>query len=449
MKKAYALTALLALSAAVPAQSTFDAGVFCSGGPIMLYNSRTMSITTVQLRTSTTQASRGGFFANKKMYVSEWTNNGIGVYDFNVNGWDPNLSFNDTTNAIAGAPYQPSPWYDNDRAFGVYCVDGNPAPTSLNPPVLHRNTFKVDYGQPTVAGVPDGIFSDTLVPMSDWRPNPNGSGYLSCGYINSDYNVSIYDSAGQANTMTITMLTTLTMPSAFDAAMGENGDYYVLAYNGAASTPNNAVLQINLSSNTIVNTINLWAGAPTSLNTIPTGAIWMAPPEYPGNLGYICSNIDDTIYEVDFAQNPLVTLSSTPLPVASAVNTGCHLEEYQLVSWWDTGISAGGRNFHIHYPNATPGDVSYLVPSLSAPPASPLQLGPFELFFTLDQVSILGLQGVLPYTNSVFIGTGLEVDHVWTGLPSVGRLGIRAYWIGASVGAGGITDLTNVINVQI
>lgn len=449
MKKLCALTALLTLGASAVAQSPFDAGVFCSGGPVMLYDSRTKTVTTIALQGTPTQSSRGGFFANNKMYVSEWTNNGIGVYDFNLNQWDVNLSSADASNSIAGAPYQPSPWFDNDRAFGVYCVDGNSPPTSLSPPVNMRNTFTVDYSQTPVAAAVDGYFSNTFTPMADWRPNPNGPGFLACGFSNSDFNVALYDSTGPLNTMNMVTVTTLSMPSAYDAAMGENGDYYVITYNGAASSPNNAVLQINLSSNTIVNTIAMWAGAPTGANIIPYAALWMAPPENPGNIGYICSDVDDTIYEVDFAQNPLVTLSSTPLPASSAVNTGFHREDFQLVSWWDTGISPGGRNFHIHYPNASPGDVSYLVPSLLAPPSTPLALGPFELFFTLDQISILALQGVLPYSNSAFINTSLEVDHVWTGIPSVGRLGIRAYWIGASVGSSGITDLTNVINVQV
>ncbi len=423
----------------IPAFAQYDAAIFGSSTYIVLFDSHAGKSTTL-IAQSTVQQSRGAMFGPTGLiYMSAWTTNGIEVLDPVQRVWIKSLAVADPTNNLMGAPYQPAPNYDNLGAFGVWCVDGNPPPTSLNPPANSRNSFVVDYSVSPPTFRADGFFPNTDTPMSDAFANPYGPGFLCVGFAASDRKIDIYPLASTPpSTISLTNVLTLPMDSQYDATFAEDGNLYVLGAN------NMMVCDIR---NKKVTTIQI-KGLP-----IGYGALWSAPWEQPGMKGWIASDIDDTVYALDLMAAPMVVTSlmkfpfPAPLPHTNwSFNTARSAEECQLCSW--KSDLKGKRNFHVNFGSSALGQPCVLVPSLLGLRRNPMMLSGLEIYLAIDNASILGLQGLLPYPGVVYLGTSGEADILWSGFGN--ELGIRSYWQALTFNKGGkFTDASNIINVGL
>jgi len=385
------------------------------------------------------QATRGSCFGPfGRIYYSAWTSNGIDVLDPVTGTWIKALQVTDSSNAIMGAPYQPVPFYDNVGGFGLFCIDGN----SVTTPANHRNTFIVDYSTTTPTFRADGYFPNTAVPMSDLYPNLFATGpgedFVSVGFYTSDQTVALYPLAvNPPSVIAPKTLVTLPYPSRYDATWCEDGNLYV----PSDDTQNNMVMQVVDIRAKKVTTVPI-QGLPA---TVGYAAIWAAPWEQPGMKGWICSDTDDTIYTVDLFARPMVVTSVVALGQAVSVNTGRHAEECQLASWLEK--QPGARTFFANFGPAFGGKVCVLVPSLSGIRKVPFQVGGLELHLQLDTATLLGLQGLLPYPNTIVLATNGQGSFLWRGFGA--KLGIRSYWQALVIDQGGFVEASNLINVEI
>jgi len=416
------------------ASAQFDAAILCHSGPVILFDTATSKATSI-IPQALAQASRGGMFGPRGyIYTSNWTDNGIGVLDPVQGTWIAGLLTKDPSNFVMGAPYQPCPNYDNLGGFGILCVDGNPAPTSLNPPANSRNTFVVDYSTPTPTFRVDGFFLNTDLPMTDMVPNPHGAGFIGVGFGATDHKVDHYPLASPPlSTLTLTNLCNFPMDAMYDATVGEDGNYYVVAQN------------LMMICDTRAKTVTT-----VTMTGLPAGycGIWAEPWEKPGMKAFIVSDVDDSVYSVDLLAAPMAVTSVVKLPNAGSynINTARSAEECQLCSW--KSDKKGKRNFHVNFgPNAL-GQVCVLVPSLLGLNRNPLILSGLEIYLAIDDASRLGLQGFLPYPSSVFLGTSGEADILWNGFGT--ELGIQSYWQAVTFNKQGkFTDVSNIINVSL
>jgi len=426
------------------AQVSYDAAIFCHTGPVLLFDSATAKVTSVIPQPGTLAApARGGCFGPAGfLYASVWGTTqpgsapGIDVLDPILGQWIPALQVKDPgptpSFRIMGAPYTPCPNYDNMMGFGIMCVDGNPPPSSLNPPANSRNTFLVDYSTATPTFRVDGIFPDTNIPMSDFFPNPHGAGFIGVGFYTNDQKVSHYPVANPARTpITVKTIASLPFPSMYDATVAEDGKIYTLS--------NGFMLVIDVLTSK-VNTV--------ATSGLPGGwcAMWSDPWEKPGMDAYVAQDGTNTIHKVDLSVDPMVSTQIYSIGKSYSINTGRHAEECQLCSWKSS--TTGKRNFHINFgPNAL-GQWCILVPSLSGMTKMPLVVNGLQIHLLLDNASFLGLQGFLPYNFTAALGTSGEVDILWNGFGS--ELGIRSYWQAVTFNKNGVfTDVSNIINVGL
>jgi hypothetical protein len=433
---------LLCLCSLAAAQAPkHDAAIFGTSTPLILIDTKSSTplVTSLIPTVPSLYVSRGLMFGPfDDIYVSDWTGNGIQAYDLALGAWDPAKQVTDSTNLLMGAPYQPCPDYENVGGFGLYCVDGNPPPTSLNPPANHRNTFRVSYAGTKPQVVADGLFPDTNVPMTDMYANLHGAGFIGVGFATNDFKVDLYPRNSTMTIFTPKTLVTLPQPSNFDATWGEDGLLYVFSYLAGNVPVMQKVDTQKGTSSTVAIT-----GLPVGLY----GALWADRWEEPGMAAYICSDVDDTIYQLDLLADPMVCTKILPMGTALAINTARNAEETQLCSWWiDT---KGKRQFHVNFSrHASPGAASVLVPSTLGLARSPLVLNGNEIHLAIDPaVTIPALMGFLPYNNTVLLQTNGQGDHVWNGLGFI--LNVNAYWQAIAINQGKVEDVSNVINVRL
>jgi len=443
MKNAWTCILFLAcLGCALPAQGpVFDAIIPAHAGSVFFFDSASGKITTA-IPQATSQSARGACFGPTGLiYASAWTTNGIDVLDPTTGAWINSMQVTDPTNAIMGAPYQPCPNYDNVGGFGLMCVDGN-APPSPPAPASHRNTFIVDYAGTKPTFRADGYFPNTKVPMSDFYPNllANGPGeeFVGVGFYTSDQTVSLYPLAqNPPSVITPKVVATLPYPSRYDATWCEDGNLYIVS----DDTQNGMVMQIADIRTQKVTTVAI-QGLPS---TAAYAAVWAAPWEQPGMKGWICSDQDDNIYSVDLFARPMVVTKVVALGQAVSVNTGRHAEECQLCSWRES--QPGARTFVANFGGSHGGKLCVLAPSISGILKFPFQVGGLELHLKLDTATLLGLQGLLPYPNAVFLATNGQASFLWRGFGV--QLGIRSYWQAVVIDTTGIVEASNIINVEI
>jgi len=398
----------------------------------LLFDSFTGKVTSV-IPQPVLQQTRGGCFGPYGMiYESAWLSNGIDVFDPVLGQWIPALQVKDPTNNEMGAPYTPCPNYDNLNGFGLFCVDGNPPPTSLNPPANTRNTFLVDYSTPTPTHRVDGIFSNTYTSMSDTIPNPHGAGWIGVGFAATDQKVALYPLANPPlSNINVTTVCTLPFTSEYDATVVEDGKIYTL-------------------SNGFMLIIDVVAGKASTMvvSGLAGGscALWADAWEKPGMDAYAALAGTGTIHKLDLTTDPIVTTKILALPQTYSINTGRHAEECQLCSW--KASTTGKRNFHVNFGGKALGQWCVLVPSLTGLTKMPLKVNGLQIHLALDNASFLALQGFLPYTLMSLLGTSGDVDILWNGFGS--ELGIRSYWQAVTFTQAGIfTDVSNVINVGL
>jgi len=424
---------VIGLGGMVSAQVNFDAAIFNHAGPVLLFDTGAGKVTSI-IPQAASQAARGGCFGpTGYIYLSAWTTNGIDVLDPTMGQWIPGLQVKDSSNLVMGAPYTPCPNYENLGGFGLMCVDGNPAPTSLNPPANSRNTFVVDYSVSPPAFRTDGFFPNTNLPMSDWYPNPHGSGFIGVGFATNDLKIDQYPIANPPlSSITLTNLCTSSLPIQYDATIGEDGLVYAMS-NGfmlKCDTVNNTVLTIKTS----VMPASGYCG------------MWAEPWELPGMAAYVAHDTDDTVYKVDLLADPMVAVSVVKLPAAYSINSARDAQECQLCSW--RADTSGKRNFHVNFGGNALGQWCTLAPSLSGLTRNPLNLNGLDIHLGIDTATILALSGFLPYTHTVRLGTAGDVDILWNGFGSV--LGISCYWQAVTyTNIGVVTDVSNVINVEL
>lgn len=446
MKKYLAtLCAIASLSVSTAAQDSVIYGPFnnvLNATQITLLDSGTGSFTTLIPQMLNAGRCRGGMTGpDGSLHFSEWNNNGIFVWDMQLMALDTMRHAVDATNAIMGAPYQPAPNYENVGGFGIFCMDGNGAPAPA--PTAHRNSFTVDYSTTPPAFQMTGWFTNTKVPMADCVANPHGSGWLTVGHTTSDFEVAIYDHpATIPNTLTITtVIPTLPFPSMSDATMADDGRLYVPGYD-AANANALVMMQVDVLAQAVT-TIAVTGGF--TGDTI--GSIWAEPWENPGRLAYIAGLLNDTVYQLDLTQNPMIVTSITTPAIQIDHSTGRSLEENQLSSWWID--QNGRRNFHVNFRKSTPGAQSVLaVTPIASPSANPLMLSGFEIYLSIDPtITLFGLQGFLPYQPFRTLDVALQADHIWNGIGSV--LNIRSYWQAIAIRNGVVEDVSNIINVRL
>ena len=434
MRVAFALC-LITLVLGGLAAAQFD-GMITGSSPVVLFDSTTSKVASL-IPMARVQAGRGAMFGpDGYIYHSAWSTNGIDVLDPVTGKWTTWLQVTDSTNYVMGAPYQPCPNYDNMGGFGILCVDGNPAPTSLNPPASSRNTFLVDYSGATPTIKPsyavDGFFPNTNIPMSDMIPNPHGAGFLAAGF-STDLKVDIYPLATNPPSA-ITLQNVVTLPAApmYDATLGEDGKYYVLA--------TGQVFIVDVLNKT-VQTVKL-SGIPTGATY---GALWAADMEQPGMKGFAAFDIDDNIYSLDLLAAPMVVTKVTTIGVAMGVNTGRSAGECDLCSWLVD--KKGKRNFHINFGPAAGGQIAYLAPSITGYNRNPLVINNLEIHLAIDMITQFGLAGVLPYIPVATLDGSGQADIVWNGVGSV--LGIRGYWQAVALKGATLMEVSNIINVGL
>jgi hypothetical protein len=428
---------LITLVLAGLASAQFDSMITGSSNPVVLFDSSAGKVVSL-IPQARTQSARGAMFGpDGFIYMSAWTTNGIDVLNPAIGQWITWMQVTDPTNYVMGCPYQPCPNYDNVGGFGIFCVDGYPAPATLNPPANSVNTFLVDYSGVTTtvkASVSvDGFFPRTNFPMSDMIPNPHGAGFLAAGFSTSDLKVDIYPLATNPPApITLTNVATLPTGPMYDATLCEDGKYYVL---GSGQV---FIVDTQAKSYTSVDL----AGFPTGATY---GAIWAADWEQPGMKGHIAFDINDKIYSVDLLAAPMVVTQVTTLGRTFSVNTGRSAGECQLCSWLID--NNGKRNFHLNFGPAAGSMTAYLAPSITGYNPNPLIINTLEIHLAIDPISLFGLAGYLPYVPVTVLNGSGESDIAWNGVGF--PLNLRAYWQAVVFSGSTLVEVSNIINVGL
>lgn len=394
------------------------------------------------------QASRGGVHIQGYRWCqSAWTTNGIDVFDPYAKAWVANLQSADPTNFVLGAPYTPAVNYDNIGGVGLYVVDGNPPPSSLNPPSGSRNTSTVDYSVTPLHGgtakpnvVVNGFFPNTNVPMSDFYADLFLPGnFIGVGFYTNDQKVDRYDIlASPPGNLTLTRVASLPAPSEYDAAWAEDGNLYILRAGG--------LMVLDPRTGTVTTT----GLSPSPIPSQGTwGAIAVAPWEQPGMMAVIASDATDQTYLVDLLTGTVTSVQdlNTVTGVSNFfINSARNTEESQLVSWQKADLKGNpvARVFYLTFGTQAAKKTAFLAPSLTGLASSPLQLGTLEIYLSIDVVTVMGLQGLLGYNPAVTLDSRGEgsVTLNYFGLP----VGVNTWWQAV---LSDLSDASNIIGVQV
>ncbi len=395
--------------------------------------------TSKRIPLSPAQSSRGHTFGpDGKLYTSYWTTNGIGVLDLTTTTWS--VLVNDTTNRIMGAPYQPVFNCEAVGGPGIWCIDGNPIPTTITT-LAGRNTFLVDVNAKTFAI--DGWFESPtaaqVVPMSDSYTNPHVAGeFLGVGFATSDLNITGHTIQGGPTKYVPRKIATLKNPCFYDALIHEDAKLYCWCY--TSTTPTFLGFEV----------VDLKAGTTT---TIPvtgitgTGyaAVWNEPWEMKGKIAYIVLN--GICYSVDLTKNPApaTAIKITPALLTGSYHTARENQETQLYSYTD---GKTGRTFHLNLGKAYAGKTFILAPTLAGY-AGPTTVGGSEIAIATDWTTALAIFNVLPGAFGKTVGVldaNGEADVVF----DLGvKLNLDVLWIAGVQDNNLIPDATNVVNVKM
>jgi len=376
-----------------------------------------------------------------KFYWSWWTVNGIGVYDPVGGSWTTLVA--DPTNQLMGAPYQPA--VDNEAIGGpgLFCVDGNPAPTSVTTVTGFRNLFRVDVNAATAAV--DALFANTITPMADFYANPHKAGeYVGVGFSTSDQTVRAFVPQGGPTTIVPGVIATLTQPCQYDALIHDDTHLYCWTSTAATSVA---------SSFVGFERVDLLTGATT---TIPVSGIthagvgyaacWNEPWELPGRKAYVFYDGTDALYSVDLSTNPTsaVAIAAGVVPAAT-YSTAREIEENQLTSY----RVGTGRVFHMNFGANGAGKNYILAPSLFGYGGPTVLPGGRELWLIPDGFTALAIGNVLPGAPGQTVGildkTGQKDVKFDLGV----RVGVSARWVAVVLDSGRIADVSNIVNLTM
>jgi len=344
--------------------------------------------TIFQTNVETTRGITPGY--DGRAYTGGWTTNGIVAYDFNASSWS--VVAQDSTNSIAGAPYQPI--VDNGALGGpgLVCVDGNGAPS----PFTGRNLFTCDIRRGTIAL--DSVFSNTFTPMADLFADPRKPDQvIAVGWNTTDQNVIRIPICRQARNVTPQIVTTLKMPCTYDAVLLEDQRLYCWSASNSFVGFECVDLDRIASSQLIPVT-----GIPFSGTGY--GAFWNDPHENPGRRVYGIFDGNDTLYDIDMSRNPAPATAiktNSPIPTQTYI-TGRSIGDAELTSW---RMGPGRRNFHLNFGAAHANQTFVLVPSLIGHgPSIGLPNGR-EFNFVPDLTTILAVHNILPGAVGKTVGT--------------------------------------------
>lgn len=424
------LLPILALAVVASAVSAQTAAVNNSGTSMLIVDPLTCKVVNA-CAFAPTQTTRGhtiGF--DGAVYASWWTVNGLGRLDLSTCKWT--TVCRDTTNAIAGAPYQPVVNNEAIGGPGFWCVDGNAPPSPC--PANCRNTFLTDLNGPCVL---DCCFPNTFTPMSDAYAHPFMCGlFIGVGYSTSDKTISMYPLAVKPGSCYSSMrMCTLAYGCHFDALLHEDCRLY--CWSNSTAFTGFEVVDLQTWKCTLCKVTGI---KPTSGNA----AVWNDPWELPGRLAHIVHDSDHMCYTVDLSSCPNAPVIKTggPLPTGT-YDTGREVEESQLTSWL-TGPGST-RVFHLNFGPGAGGMNYALAPSLVCCARAPLKVGKLELWFQPDIFTQLGLLGALPYTAAGPLSRSGTAQVKW----GLNQLGVCACWIAIAYNNLGVQDISNRIAVRM
>ncbi len=387
------------------------------------------------------QDSRGHTFGpDGKLYASYWTTNGIGVLDLSTTPPSWTVLVQDPTNRIMGAPYQPV--FNNEAVGGpgIWCIDGNPIPTSITA-LPGRNTFLVDVNAKkfAIGGWFESPSTAQVLPMSDAYANPHVAGeFIGVGFATSDLNITGHTIQGGPTEYIPRKIATLKNPCYYDALIHEDAKLYCWCY--TSTTPTFLGFEVvDLKSGTTT-TIPV-----TGITGTGYAAVWNEPWELKGKMAYIV--LGGTCYSVDLTQNPApaTAVTITPALATGTYHTAREDQETQLSSYTD---GKTGRTFHLNFGKASTGKAFILLPTLLGY-GGPTPIGGSEIAVVLDVFSVLAVYNVLPGAAGKTVGildANGEADVVF----DLGvKAGFDALWIATVIDKGQLTDITNVINVKM
>lgn len=383
---------------------------------------------TVQTCRTGTSESSGGITVgyDRAIYMSAWSTNGFLRID-PVQCTTTTIC-SDRTNRVLGSPYDPAVNNEAVGGPGLWVVDGNSAPSPA--PSGSRNTALVDILGGTC--VMDCWFPDTgpgSKPKSFAVNDPQSCGkFIGVGYSTKDMYVTRYELGnGKPGPCVTTTICKMREPSVWDAFLGEDCAIYVW---NSSRYGNVGFTRVDTQTGSCT-TCSI--GIP---HAGPNAGVWADPPEVPGNRAYV-ANADGKIYTVDMDKCAVVTICRSGL---TSVTNAQSVEENELTSWLNKD---GTRTFNINFGSSVPSNALFvLVPSIIRDCKAPLIAGGYEIWFTPDVYTFLGLGSALPYTP---IGTlsGGAAQSIWR-LPLLGYNG--AYWIAMAFDAR-TNKLLNVSNV--
>lgn len=379
------------------------------------------------------QATRGNCVGpNGDVYVSMWTTNGIFEVDPNTGAITTICA--DATNATIGAPYDPVVNNEAVGGPGLWVVDGNPAPAPV--PTGNRNTVLVDING-LACTLDCYMSSTTYTPLSWSGQHPYNPGeFVTLGFTTSDMKADSYALATTPGSpCVITTVCVATNGFQYDGFMGEDCNLY----GWSSSTTFVGFNKVDVANNACT-TIAL----PITHTGTGYAACWADVPEAPGFNAYVAYQ-DGNVYTVDMNTATITTMGPIVFPGGvTTVTNANNAEENQLSSWLQT--PGGVRNFHLNFGANDAGNAYYLAPSLTRNCTNPLTLSGLELWFTVDQITLFGLSGFLPYAPSGILDANGEADVTW----NLGQLGIQtAYWVALTINGGNVLDISNVMCVNM
>jgi len=308
-------------------------GIVLGDGTLILVDPARKEVTS-SFPFPTNQAARGVAASGGFAYVGMWTDNGIQRVDLNNGKWETIVK--DSTNQVLGAPYQPV--IDNGAIGGpgLVVVDGNPPPA----PFTGRNLATIDIRNRSFAL--DSVFPSIHLPMSDAFADPYiPDEIIGVGFSTSDQNVISIPISRKAQNVTPQVITRLKQPCLYDALIHENQKLY--SWSSSPSFVGFECVDLDrLNSSQLIPVTGI-----THTGT-GYGAWWNDPHENPGRKVFGVLDGNDTLYEVDLAQNPApaTAIKTTPGLPSSTYTTGRSIEEAELTSW---RLGPGSRNFHLDF----------------------------------------------------------------------------------------------------
>ncbi len=375
-------------------------------------------------------SSRGHTYGwDGNVYRSAWTTNGIIRNDLPSTTMTTSISA-DSTNLIAGAPYQPA--FDNNATGGpgILCVDGNPAPTPAPP--AHRNWFAVDRVDMTGASAAVLGWFPTAgnIPMADCYRHPHDPAlFVTVGFNTGDQKVQTWSRPSTAGLMTPSTVLTLANRCGYDAFIHEDQKLY--CWTSTAAQTGFQVVDLKAGTQSFQAVTGLsFAGAGYA-------AVWNAPYEEPGRMAYVLQEggAADAMFRVNLLTGAATAV--TTAPPAGNYNTARSEGDAELSTWKMAGTT---RRFHLNFGSSLAGDVYALFPSFAGYSSSALTFDGKELWVTLDSTSVAAFNNQLgAQTFAAFPNTSGEVDVDIT-LPAIG---INLVWTAIKISGGRLVDVSN------